>query len=139
MEAGVQRWRARSRQAPAYLSPGAPWRPQRAIPPTGNSGSAQRLLDDFRRQDEIVRSVHAAQRRGAASLVQPDSVMDAAETSTLIRARCPELSSRDLEVIEAALSGEEMLPMKRARSGPGAAREARGSVSRPWKGEALTA
>lgn len=53
--------------------------------------------------------------------------MDAAETSTLIRARCPELSSRDLEAIEAALSGEEMLPMKRARSGPGAAREARGA------------
>jgi hypothetical protein len=37
--------------------------------------------------------------------------MDAAKASTLIRARCPELSSRDLEAIEAALGGEEMLPM----------------------------
>jgi hypothetical protein len=36
--------------------------------------------------------------------------MEAAATATLIRARCPELSARDLATIESALNGQ-VLPL----------------------------
>jgi hypothetical protein len=64
--------------------------------------------------------------------------MDAAKTSTLIRARRPELSSRDLEAIEAALSGEEMLSMSALEVVLALPRGSR-SVSMPWRGEHRTA
>jgi hypothetical protein len=43
---------------PRYpLSQREPWRPQRAIPAKGKAEALKRLLDEFKRQDEIVRGM----------------------------------------------------------------------------------